>query len=109
MCVSVFSGRNQFCLISFLYLHLCGLGDDALIRKGPFMRIFLLTVTRRGFFCGSFMLFLSYFCYAFMRVCLLMPCGHLAAGKGLTSWLSSLMSNCEVDTCPLVSWVRCGA
>ena len=31
------------------------------------------------------------------------------AGKGLTSWLSFLMSNCEFVTFPLVSWVRCGA
>ena len=29
--------------------------------------------------------------------------------KGLTSWLSFVMSNCEVFTFPLVSWVRCGA
>ena len=29
--------------------------------------------------------------------------------KGLTSWLSFGMSNCEVVTFPLVSWVRCGA
>ena len=31
------------------------------------------------------------------------------AGKGLTSWLSFVMSNCEVVTFSLVSWVRCGA
>ena len=31
------------------------------------------------------------------------------AGKGLTSWPSFIMSNCEVVTFPLVSWVRCGA
>ena len=31
------------------------------------------------------------------------------AGKGLTSWLSFVMSNCEVVTYPLVSWVRSGA
>ena len=31
------------------------------------------------------------------------------AGKGLTSWLSFVMSNCEVVFFPLVSWVRCGA
>ena len=30
-------------------------------------------------------------------------------GKGLTPWLSFMMSNCEVVTFPLVSWVRCGA
>ena len=31
------------------------------------------------------------------------------AKKGLTSWLSFMMSNCQFDTFPLVSWVRCGA
>ena len=31
------------------------------------------------------------------------------AGKGLTSWLSFVMSKCEVVTFPLVFWVRCGA
>ena len=50
------------------------------------------------------MLFLSCFCYAFVRVCLLIP-----AGKGLTSWLSFVMSNCEFITFQLVSLVRCGA
>ena len=30
-------------------------------------------------------------------------------GKGLTSWFSFLMSNCEVVTFPLVSRIRCGA
>ena len=31
------------------------------------------------------------------------------AGKGLTSWLSFIMYNCEVVTFPLVTWVTCGA
>ena len=31
------------------------------------------------------------------------------AGKGLTSWLSFVVSNCEVVTFSLVYWVRCGA
>ena len=30
------------------------------------------------------------------------------AGKGLTSWLSFVVSNCEIVTFQLVSWVRCG-
>ena len=30
------------------------------------------------------------------------------AGKGLTSWLSIVMCNCEFVTFPLVSWIRCG-
>ena len=29
------------------------------------------------------------------------------AGKGLISWLSFVVSNCEFVTFPLVSWVRC--
>ena len=32
----------------------------------------------------------------------------LPAGKGLTSWLSFLVSNFEFVTFRLVSWVRCG-
>ena len=31
------------------------------------------------------------------------------AGKGLTSWLSFVMSGCDVVTFQLISWVRCGA
>ena len=31
-----------------------------------------------------------------------------SAGKGLTSWLSFVVSICGFDTFPLVSWVRCG-
>ena len=31
------------------------------------------------------------------------------AGKGLTSWLSFVMTNCEVVTFLLVFWVRCGS
>ena len=30
------------------------------------------------------------------------------AGKGLTSWLSFVVSNFESVTFPLVSWVGCG-
>ena len=45
------------------------------------------------------MLFLSCFCYAFVRICLLMP-----VEKELISWLSFVMSNCEVFTFPFVSW-----
>ena len=47
------------------------------------------------------------FCYAFVRVCLLIPCGHLL-GKGwpLGSRLWCLIVKLSF---PLVSWVRCGA
>ena len=31
------------------------------------------------------------------------------AGKALTSWISLVMSYCDVVTFPLVCWVRCGA
>ena len=51
----------------------------------PSSKIYLLTVPRWCFFCGSYILFLSdlctftyfCFCYDFVRVCLLIPCGHL--------------------------------
>ena len=42
--------------------------------------------------------FLSCVCYAFVRVCLYVPCGHLLV-KWLTSWLSFVVSNCAFVTC----------
>ena len=44
------------------------------------------------------MLFLSCFCYALAR--LFIDALWSPAGKGLTSWLSFVMSNCEVVTFP---------
>ena len=45
-------------------------------------------------------------------LCLLCLCARLfiwsPAGKGLTSWLSFVVSDCEFVTFPLVSWVGCG-
>ena len=48
-------------------------------------------------------------------LCLLCLCALLficaswsPAGKGLTSWPSFVVSNCEFVTLPLVSLVRCG-
>ena len=44
---------------------------------------------------------LCFFCLVFdMPLCV--------SGKGLTFWLSYLVSYCEFVTFPLVSWVRCG-
>ena len=37
----------------------------------------LLIVRRRYFFCRSVIFILSCVCYAFVRVCLFVPCGHL--------------------------------
>ena len=58
--------------------------------------------------------FVDVLCF-FSILCLLLLCTHLficalwsTAGKGLTSWLSFVVSNCELVTFPLVSWVRCG-
>ena len=51
-----------------------------------------------------------------MVFCLVLACFHARlfvdalwspAGKGLTSWVSFVMSNCDVVTFPLVSWVWC--
>ena len=53
------------------------------------------------------MLFLS--CFFMLCVRLFIDALCSPAGKGLTSCLSFVMSNCEVVTLPLVSWVRCGA
>ena len=52
------------------------------------------------------MIFLSYLlCFhARLFVDALWP----PVGKGLTSWLSFVIFNCDVVTFLLVSWVRCG-
>ena len=52
------------------------------------------------FFC---LVFAMYF-YA----CLFIYALWSPAGKGLTSWLSFVVSNCVFVTFRLVSWVRCG-
>ena len=59
--------------------------------------------------------FVDCLCFVFSVLCLLYLCARLficalwsPAGKGLTSWLLFVVSNCEFLTFPLVSWVRCG-
>ena len=76
------------------------------------MFLFSFKHQNNWYFCSTSFVDLLYFflscvCYAFVRVCLFVPCGHLL-GKGLTSWLSFVVSNGEFVTFPLVSWVRCG-
>ena len=63
-------------------------------------KVFLLTVPRRCFFCWSFMLFLSCFHYAFMHVCLLMPCGH-PLGK---DWPLGSRLWCQIVKLSLSHW-----
>ena len=48
------------------------------------------------------------FCFVFaMSYARLFICALWSpAGKGLTSWLSFVVSNCEFVTFPLVTWVR---
>ena len=59
----------------------------------------------------SFVDHLCYFCLVFaMLLCVSVYWSFWSpAWKALTSWLSSVMSNCEVGTFPLVCWVRCAA
>ena len=51
---------------------------------------------------------ISVLCLIGFRASLFINALWSPAGKGLTSWLSFMMSNCEFVTLPLVSWVRCG-
>ena len=52
--------------------------------------------------------FCSVLCLLCLRARLFICALWSPAGKGLTSWLSFVVSNCEFVTFPLVSWVRCG-
>ena len=52
---------------------------------------------------------LCYFCLALLCFrALFVDALWSPAGKGLTPWLSFVVSICDVFTFPLVSWVRCG-
>ena len=51
--------------------------------------------------------FFSVLCLLCLCTCLFICALWSTAGKGLTSWLSFVVSNCEFVTIPLV--VRCGA
>ena len=54
---------------------------------------------------------LCYFCLVLLcfRARLFVDALWSPTRKGLTSWLSFVMSNYVIVTFPLVSWVRCGA
>ena len=54
---------------------------------------------------------LCYFCLVFVmfRAHLFIDALWSPSGKGLTSWLSFVVSNCEVVNFQFVTWVRCGA
>ena len=52
--------------------------------------------------------FFSVLCLLWLRACLFICALWSPAGKGQTSWLSFVVSNCMFVTFPLVSWVRCG-
>ena len=60
---------------------------------------------------ASFVDHLCYFCLGVLcfHASLFVDALWSPAGKGLTSWLSFVMSNCDLVTFPLVSCVRCGA
>ena len=60
-----------------LHVLICNAGIMARNYGKHHAKIFLLSVPKRCFFCGALMLFLSCFCYTFVRISLLMPCGQL--------------------------------
>ena len=62
----------------------------------PSSKIFLLTVPRRYFFCGSFV-----FCLVMLSR-LLIAALWSPAGKELTSWLLFMMFNCVFVTFPRI-------
>ena len=57
--------------------------------------------------CDTFFLLYPHLIRLTIRARLFIDALWSSAGKGLTSWLSFVMSYCETVTFPLVSWVRC--
>ena len=62
-------------------------------------------------FDKTFVVHLCYFCPVWLcfQVRLFVDAFWSLAGKELTSWLSFVMSECDVVTFPLVFWFRCGS
>ena len=50
----------------------------------------------------------SVLCFLCLYAPLLICASWSPAGKGLTFWLSFVVSGCEIVTFPFVSWVGCG-
>ena len=61
------------------------------------------------FLLWIFDVFFSVLCLPCLCVRLFICALWSPARKGMTSWLTSVVSNCERVTFPLVSWVRCGS
>ena len=96
--------QNQ---LRYLVGHIWTKGEAGarLNRFKPSSKVFLLTVPRRCFFCGSFMFFLSCF--------VMLSCTSNCWCLVVTYWGRADLSlvcdvYCDVVTFPLVSWVRSG-
>ena len=74
-------------------------------RFKPSSKIFLLTVPRRYFFCGS----IVFLCLVFLMLShLFFAALRSPAWKGLTSWLLLVMFIVVLLLSHVVSWFRCG-
>ena len=74
----------------------------------PSSKIFLITVPRRYFFCGSFLFFVCV-CLVFLMLSRLFIAALWSpAGKGLTSWLLLVIFIVFLLLYHVVYWVRCG-
>ena len=92
-------------------LNVAYMSFNAICENKTFVKVSEFTVSK-----SHVAVLLLWIFYGFFSVlCLLSLCARLficalcsPAGKGLTSWLSFVVSNCEFVTFPLVSWVMCG-
>ena len=100
---------DVFCLFPKCFLvHIRIKGEVVAVKLvSALQKKYLMTVPRQHFFCGYFMFF-SVLCLLCICACLFISALWSPAGKGLTSWLSFVVSNCEFVTFPLVFGVRCG-
>ena len=99
--LGIFHANQNLCVL----IHIWSKGEvGAWNRFKPSSKIFLLTVPRQYFFCGSFVLFMSCDCQSFASVhcCLVVTCL-----EGLTSWLLFVMFVVVLLLSHVVSWVRC--
>ena len=109
--VKLFSCSTQlnmkFQLLTHTHTHKKNTGNEKVSCFNPSSKIFYWPFHGDTSFV-DLLCFCSVLCLLCLCVRLFICALWSPAGKGLTSWLLFVVSNCKFITFPLVSWVRCG-
>ena len=89
-------------------LKVCEIKDLIWVMRFQSPKVYFTDRSKAVLLLWIFYFFCSVLCLLCLCACLFICALWSPAGKGLTSWLLFVVSNCEFVTFPLVSWVVCG-